>query len=38
VLRPKNGDHAIGLFQGLFDKNGLTFGISSFPQRLPMSH
>jgi hypothetical protein len=21
----KNGDHAIGLFQGMFDKNILTF-------------
>ena len=32
----KNGDHAIGLFQGLFDKNILTFnpGWSSDAQQL----
>ena len=32
----KNGDHAIGLFQGMFDKNVLTFnpGWSSDAQRL----
>jgi catechol 2,3-dioxygenase-like lactoylglutathione lyase family enzyme len=32
----KNGDHAIGLFQGMFDKNILTFnpGWSSDAQRL----
>lgn len=33
----KNGDHAIGLFQGMFDKNILTFnpGWSSDAQKLP---
>jgi catechol 2,3-dioxygenase-like lactoylglutathione lyase family enzyme len=33
----KNGDHAIGLFQGMFDKNILTFnpGWDSDAQRLP---
>jgi len=33
----KNGDHAIGLFQGMFDKNILTFnpGWSGEAQRLP---
>ena len=32
----KNGDHAIGLFQGMFDKNILTFnpGWSSDAQQL----
>lgn len=32
----KNGDHAIGLFQGMFDKNMLTFnpGWSSDAQQL----
>jgi len=32
----KNGDHAIGLFQGMFDKNILTFnpGWSSHAQHL----
>ena len=32
----KNGDHAIGLFQGMFDKNILTFnpGWSSNAQQL----
>ena len=33
----KNGDHAIGLFQGMFDKNILTFnpGWDSNAQKLP---
>jgi lactoylglutathione lyase len=33
----KNGDHAIGLFQGMFEKNILTFnpGWSSDAQQLP---
>jgi lactoylglutathione lyase len=33
----KNGDHAIGLFQGMFDKNILTFnpGWSSDARQLP---
>ena len=33
----KNGDHIIGLFQGMFDKNILTFnpGWDSNAQRLP---
>jgi catechol 2,3-dioxygenase-like lactoylglutathione lyase family enzyme len=33
----KNGDHAIGLFQGMFEKNILTFnpGWDSNAQRLP---
>lgn len=33
----KNGDHAIGLFQGMFDKNMLTFnpGWSQDAQQLP---
>ena len=33
----KNGDHAIGLFQGMFDKNILTFnpGWNSDAQQLP---
>ena len=32
----KNGDHAIGLFQGMFDKNILTFnpGWNSHAQQL----
>ena len=32
----KNGDHAVGLFQGMFDKNILTFnpGWSSDAQQL----
>ncbi len=35
-LNMKNGDHAIGLFQGMFDKNILTFnpGWSSDAQQL----
>jgi len=36
-LTGKNGDHVIGLFQGMFDKNILTFnpGWDSNAQKLP---
>jgi lactoylglutathione lyase len=37
LLIMKNGDHAIGLFQGMFEKNILTFnpGWDSNAQKLP---
>ena len=35
----KNGDHVIGLFQGMFDKNILTFnpGWDQNAQKLPIA-
>ena len=39
MLILKNGDHVIGLFQGMFDKNILTFnpGWDNNAQKLPLS-
>jgi predicted lactoylglutathione lyase len=35
----KNGDHAIGLFQGMFEKNILTFNLAgtATPRSSPLS-